>query len=395
MFEGQNNNPKEAIKLDDTEENIFLQFMEFLYTDSTRISAENFGDLLCCAKKYETEMLSVLCKESLKTFINSDMVCQMMEFAYLFNDPGIMDICLEAIELNTPNFLHTDAFMKMCSTSIYKITQHDRIFAPENLIFQQICKWSEEECVRQELPVTAENQRTVLGDILYEVRFPIMSHQFLDDVVCESNILSDKVQILRRQLKTKNTEMLGRFKSHRRIWKPKTLMTSRLLQKTRTIECFNGKRKFQLKFCVSSYSVLVGIHMEHIRQRGAKDIKIIGSISPSHSDDDRSTQFSIDLCQIENKMMMLYPQFLIPLRKDINYTLSIAFDFRREIYRRSQNSIEIECNEIEEIEESEFNGKRLSIERFNIFQYFKEGDKGMLIAGLYLNLDESRSAWCV
>lgn len=51
-------------------------------------------------------------------------------------------------------------------------------------------RWSEAECVRQQLPVTAENQRLVLGDALSLVRFPLMSKEEFTAGPAKSGLLN-------------------------------------------------------------------------------------------------------------------------------------------------------------------------------------------------------------
>lgn len=51
-------------------------------------------------------------------------------------------------------------------------------------------RWSEAECVRQQLPVTPENQRLVLGDALSLVRFPLMSKEEFTAGPAQSGVLN-------------------------------------------------------------------------------------------------------------------------------------------------------------------------------------------------------------
>lgn len=42
----------EALTINDTEPDLFRQFLEFLYTDKTKVTEENLEGLLFCADKY-------------------------------------------------------------------------------------------------------------------------------------------------------------------------------------------------------------------------------------------------------------------------------------------------------------------------------------------------------
>ena len=53
-------------------------------------------------------------------------------------------------------------------------------------------RWSEAECQRQALPVTIENKRSVLGRVLYQIRFPLMTVEEFAQGPAQSGILTDR-----------------------------------------------------------------------------------------------------------------------------------------------------------------------------------------------------------
>lgn len=53
-------------------------------------------------------------------------------------------------------------------------------------------RWSEAECVRQQLPVTPDNQRSVLGRAISLVRFPLMSMEEFASGPAQSGLLTDR-----------------------------------------------------------------------------------------------------------------------------------------------------------------------------------------------------------
>ena len=58
--------------------------------------------------------------------------------------------------------------------------------------FSSSARWGEAECMRQNLPVTPENKRTVLGSMLTKIRFPLMTVEEFAQGPAQSGILSDK-----------------------------------------------------------------------------------------------------------------------------------------------------------------------------------------------------------
>lgn len=57
-------------------------------------------------------------------------------------------------------------------------------------MFQACLAWSSKECQRQGIPVNPDNQRSVLGSVLFHIRFPTMSLiEFAQDV-SKTNVLT-------------------------------------------------------------------------------------------------------------------------------------------------------------------------------------------------------------
>jgi hypothetical protein len=305
-----------------------------------------------CAKKYEIASLSAFCKKSLKTFNSAETVCQMMKFAQIYEDPEIVNICLEAVEDNMPTFLYSNSFLELCPKCVYEIAHFDRFLVTEDVLFNRVLKWSEEQCKSQNLPVTPENQRQVLGDILLGIRFPLMDHQYLEDVVCKSDVLSaeEKLDILRQQLKSKK-ESSGRFKFQERILRPKEKVMFNDCDPKETSN-YRLYSIYSYKFTVSSYSILVGIYLNfkhyitHVRGRKPHyerwdGLQVIISVKPYFETSDytdiadtekgtldmnKEKEFSTPLSEVnEENLLELYPRFFIPLSKGVVYSVSVRF----------------------------------------------------------------------
>jgi hypothetical protein len=253
----------------------------------------------------------------------------MMEFAQ--GDPEIVNICLKAVEDDMPLFLYSEIFLKMCFNCVYTITQHDRIFAPEEIIFERVLKWSAEECKRKDCPFTAKNQRKVLGDILLEIRFPIMDHQYLEDVVCVSKVLHDgeKLDILRQQLKCKKKKP-GKYKVHQRTWQPRKGDANPLTSFKTVVNFVQTSKRYSLKFEVSSHSFLLGIYLNIKSDTGSQvgNCFVVSTITPLEMLGDKSmetvNEFSTPISEVEGNLVKLYPRFIL-LRKDVQYTVSVRF----------------------------------------------------------------------
>lgn len=329
---------------------------------------DNLEDLLFCADKYKTDLLASLCRTSLVTFISTSLVCKVMDIAQRFSDSEIIDICLKKVDDEIPKFLFTEDFLSMCPSCIYKIFQRDSISAPEELIFDQVVKWSKEECSRQNILDTGENQRKVLGDILKEIRFPIMEHRYLNDVVCESGILNneEKVDILRQQLQIKNAGGYL-FKKRERKKQPTKLMISSTTGRKifASIQRYSLNDNEGLTLSVNYAAVLVGVYLNFESFVDEDDIENV-VVKLSQEDDQSSQRFAVPLSECKaDKYVKLYPRYLIKLSGNIEYIISIGFECAPTSIRKWGLVKNVKINQtpmtINYTARMDFNGKKLSI----------------------------------
>lgn len=59
--------------------------------------------------------------------------------------------------------------------TLVAVLERDTLGIREVRLFNAVVRWSEAECQRQQLQVTPENRRKVLGKALGLIRFPLMT----------------------------------------------------------------------------------------------------------------------------------------------------------------------------------------------------------------------------
>lgn len=59
--------------------------------------------------------------------------------------------------------------------TLVAVLERDTLGIREVRLFSAVVRWSEAECQRQQLQVTPENKRKVLGKALALIRFPLMT----------------------------------------------------------------------------------------------------------------------------------------------------------------------------------------------------------------------------
>ena len=164
-----------AIEIPDVEPVAFEALLKFLYTDDINVESETVMSVLYTAKKYAVPRLEHECVEFLKDNIQSENVFMLLTQARLFDEPVLAKMCLEAIDKNTSEALSSDGFVDIDLDTLCVVLGRDSLGIRESKLFSAVTKWAEHACIRQDLDITPENQRTVLGKAVRLIRYPLMT----------------------------------------------------------------------------------------------------------------------------------------------------------------------------------------------------------------------------
>lgn len=192
MFNGTLATASLEIEVPDVEPATFLAVLLFLYTDEIQIDPENVMTTLYTAKKYAVSPLEKHCVDFLRNNLTTDNAFLLLAQARLFDEPQLAAVCLDIIDKSTNDALNADGFTDIDIETLIVVLERDTLRVRESKIFQAVGRWSEAECVRQQLPVTPDNQRSVLGRALSLVRFPLMSMEEFASGPAQSGLLTDK-----------------------------------------------------------------------------------------------------------------------------------------------------------------------------------------------------------
>ncbi|XP_015596339.1 BTB/POZ domain-containing protein 2 isoform X2 [Cephus cinctus] len=196
MFNGTLATSSAEIEVPDVEPAAFLAVLLFLYTDEIQIDPETVMTTLYTAKKYAVSPLEKHCVDFLRTNLTSDNAFLLLTQARLFDEPQLAAVCLDTIDKFTTDALNADGFTDIDIDTLMAVLERDTLRVRESKIFQAVVRWSKAECARQQLPVTPENQRAVLGRALSLVRFPLMSVEEFATGPAQSGLLPDREIVL-------------------------------------------------------------------------------------------------------------------------------------------------------------------------------------------------------
>lgn len=184
-----------AISIPDVEPTAFRALLKFLYTDEISVESDTVMSILYAAKKYAIPALEQECVEFLKENITSDNVFMLLTQARLFDEPALARLCLDAIDKSTTEALSSDTFIDLDRDTLCLVLSRDTLGIREGSLFSALVKWAEHECVKQQLEITSANMRSVLGDAVRLIRYPLMTVEEFAVQVAQSKILTDEEMV--------------------------------------------------------------------------------------------------------------------------------------------------------------------------------------------------------
>lgn len=161
-----------------------------MYTDEIQVEADNVLATLYAAKKYMVSHLAQACVHFLETSLSARNACILLSQGRLFEEQRLMQRCWEVIDAQAEEALHSEGFAEVDHKTLESILSRETLNAQEASIFTAVMKWSEAECCRQGLQMTAENKRHVLGPCLHLVRMPAMMLEEFANGPAQSGILT-------------------------------------------------------------------------------------------------------------------------------------------------------------------------------------------------------------
>ena len=202
MFYGNLAQKESLIRLEDTHDESFKEFLRFLYTDDCKISAENAIGVMYLAKKYLISSLTEKCCSVLEASIKPGNVFTVLEQAMQFDEKKLEAKCWDIVSKKTQECLNSEAFCNIELRTLSTLLKKRSLEIAEVDLFKAVLKWVDRECARQGVNIEEDKtlRRRVLGDSVYDIYFLQMSQEDFAKYVSSSGIL-------------KETEVIGIFQN--------------------------------------------------------------------------------------------------------------------------------------------------------------------------------------
>ncbi|OWF47003.1 BTB/POZ domain-containing protein 3 [Mizuhopecten yessoensis] len=149
----------------------------YLYTDKCTITADNVTALMYTANKYNVGRLVNECSQFMTDNLSTANVCTIMETAHVFDNRDLRQSCLEFIEKHSNVIVKEKLLSDLGHECLGDVLRSDNLKASEEDIFTAVLSWADRRCTDKDIEVNDSNRRHVLGDLLYLLRFPLISQE--------------------------------------------------------------------------------------------------------------------------------------------------------------------------------------------------------------------------
>lgn len=148
----------------------FEEFLQFFYLEEFPLTLQNINGVLALAKQSLVEPFVDACVKSLIEMTTVDNLCWIYTLAIVHNLDELCSYCEKEIRINAGQVFQSSSFVACYYDVLCYIIQMDDLCCKESEVFQACIKWGSAACKTAKLDETTVNLRSLLGDVIYEVR---------------------------------------------------------------------------------------------------------------------------------------------------------------------------------------------------------------------------------
>lgn len=174
MFFGGMAEKNDPIPIRDVQPEAFKAFLQYIYTDRVELGSFELACELCyCAKKYMLPCLVEECTKYLWSDLSPKKACRAYEFAKLFEEPVLLEKCLQIICTKTNEVLKESSWEDVELGTLLTVLEQDNLqISSEIELFAAVERWAKAECSRKSVdPTNEKSLKSVIGNALSKIRF--------------------------------------------------------------------------------------------------------------------------------------------------------------------------------------------------------------------------------
>ncbi|XP_071492468.1 BTB/POZ domain-containing protein 19-like [Diadema antillarum] len=177
------NSGKVPLVLTDTEPDIFMIVLEFIYTNCATLSGKTVVDVLASSIEYGLEELRKVCNAYLTQNLSEVTACETIQAAVTYGQDSLRNTVLAFIEEHTVAVFKHPRFEELSEESLAVILQSNRLKMDEMDILATVINWALVNATVQRIPTLQ-----AISKVIKHVRLPLLSEDELQKVEKENEM---------------------------------------------------------------------------------------------------------------------------------------------------------------------------------------------------------------
>ncbi|XP_055689586.1 BTB/POZ domain-containing protein 6-like [Lutzomyia longipalpis] len=184
---------EEELTVDEVSLQIFLHFLKFCYKAelNLNLSLKEVLALLQIAHRFRVRQLIRQCENRLGGKLNRETCLEIfigLEEKYLEKSSNLQRDLHQIIAKNIifiSNSTNETEFAQISQRKLREIAKLDDLDCDEMQLFDILMRWAKRKCEKENIPSTPKNLRKCLGDVFYEIHFPIMKLAWIIEILTD------------------------------------------------------------------------------------------------------------------------------------------------------------------------------------------------------------------
>ncbi|XP_037033159.1 BTB/POZ domain-containing protein 3-like [Bradysia coprophila] len=193
MFFGEMKEQLDEVEIIDANDDEFIEFAQFFYSDRISITINNLPKLMYLAKKYLVNDLLKVCDDFIIRHLPLEKLILGCDLADLYNRFELKAKLEIKISENAKKFFATDGFRECSHETLESILDIDQLMCDPKDVFDACIDWAKNARENFEAYLSdMENIKKQLGECLYRIPFYLMSSEQITQIVNDYEELFDR-----------------------------------------------------------------------------------------------------------------------------------------------------------------------------------------------------------
>ncbi|XP_055351457.1 BTB/POZ domain-containing protein 6-B-like [Paramacrobiotus metropolitanus] len=180
------------IEIPDLVPDAFANMLSYMYSDKVEnLSTGNVFPTMTCADKYDLPLLTQICSNLLDKQLTPEKCLNILDEAIHWQADAFVEKCWAIVDSKTEEVLRSTKFPEATHGILHIMLQRNTLTAGEFDVYLAVNRWASAACARNNLDPSAVNRRQMLGDVLFLVRFPLLTNSQLAEGPAKTGLLTE------------------------------------------------------------------------------------------------------------------------------------------------------------------------------------------------------------